>query len=82
LVVLLLSFYCVENRVCLSRDVRVTGAAWRIATRIVAEVGDLMQTTGYGRTGRVLSGRMIGRSGNAVCGRHHASGDEECMFLG
>jgi hypothetical protein len=25
---------------------------------------------------------MIERSGNTVCGLHHAQGDEECGFLG
>jgi hypothetical protein len=35
----------VENRVCLSRGVQVTGATWRAATRIVAGVGDLVQRT-------------------------------------
>jgi hypothetical protein len=32
--------------------------------------------------GRVLGGRTIGRSGDAVCGLYHAQGDEECVFLG
>jgi hypothetical protein len=36
----------VENHVCLSRGVQVTGAAWRVVTRIVAGVGDLVQRTG------------------------------------
>jgi hypothetical protein len=71
-----------ENYVCLSRGVQVTGAAWRAATRIVAGVGDLMQMTGNGRIGRVLSGRAIERSGGAVCGMHRAHGDEERMILG
>jgi hypothetical protein len=71
-----------ENRVCLSRGVQVTGAAWCAATRIVAGVGDLVQRTGDGRTGRVLGGRVIERSGGAVCGLHHARGDEEHEFLG
>jgi hypothetical protein len=48
----------------------------------VAGVGDLVQRTGDGRTGRVLGGRMIGRSGDVVCGLHHARGDEERGFLG
>jgi hypothetical protein len=56
--------------------------AWRTVTRIVAGVGDLMQRTGDGRTGRVLGGRAIERSGGAVCGMHRARGDEKCMFLG
>jgi hypothetical protein len=41
----------------------------------VAGVGDLVQRIGYGRTGRVLSGREIERSGGAVCGLHCARGD-------
>jgi hypothetical protein len=31
---------CVENRVCLSPGVLVIGAAWWVATRIMAGVGD------------------------------------------
>jgi hypothetical protein len=71
-----------ENRVCLSRGVQVAGAAWRAATRIVAGVGDLVQRTGDGRTGRVLGGQTIERSGGAVCGLYRAHGDEERGFLG
>ncbi len=71
-----------NNRVCLSRGVQVTGAAWRAATRIMAGVGDLVQRIGDGRTGRVLDGRAIERSGGAVCGLHRARGDEERGFLG
>jgi hypothetical protein len=48
--------------------VQVAGAAWRAATRIVAGVGDLVQRTEDGRTGWVLGGQMIGRSGDVVCG--------------
>jgi hypothetical protein len=59
----------------LSRGVQVAGAAWRAATRTVAGVADLMQRTGDGRTGRVLSGRAVKRSGGAVCGLHLARGD-------
>jgi hypothetical protein len=70
-----------ENHVCLSRGVQVTGAAWHAATRIVAGVGDLVQRTGNGRTGRVLGGRAIERSGGVVCGMHRAHGDEERMIL-
>jgi hypothetical protein len=33
-------------------------------------------------TGQVLDGRMIERSGDDVCGLHHAQGDEERGFLG
>jgi hypothetical protein len=31
---------------------------------------------------RILGGRTIKRSGDAVCGLHRAQGDEEHMFLG
>jgi hypothetical protein len=34
------------------------------------------------RTGRVLSGWAVQRSGGAVCGLHCARGDEERGFLG
>jgi hypothetical protein len=60
----------------------VTGAAWRAATRIVAGVGELMHGTGDGRTGQVLVGRTIERSGDVVCGLHRAHRDEEREFLG
>jgi hypothetical protein len=55
--------------------------AWRAAMRIVAGVGDLVQSTEDGRTGRVLGGRAIERSGGAVFGLHHERGDEERRFL-
>jgi hypothetical protein len=48
----------------------------------MAGVGDLVQRTVDDRTGRVLSGRAIERSGGAVCGLHRARGDEEREFLG
>jgi hypothetical protein len=50
--------------------------------RVMAGVGDLVQRTGYGRTYRVLDGRAIERSGDALCGLHHTRGDEEREFLG
>jgi hypothetical protein len=56
--------------------------AWRAAMRIVAGVGDLVQRTGDGRIAWVLDGRMIGRSGDTVCGLHRAHGDKERGFLG
>jgi hypothetical protein len=59
----------------LSRGVQLTGAAWRAAMRIVAGVGDLVQRTVDGRTGRVLGGRAVERSSGAVCGLHLARGD-------
>jgi hypothetical protein len=60
----------------------VAGATWRAVTRIMVGVGDLMQMTRDGRTGRVLDGRAIKRSGGTVCGLHRACEDEERMFLG
>jgi hypothetical protein len=72
----------VENRVCLSHGVQVAGAAWRAAMRMVAGVGDLMQRTVDGRTGRVLDGRAIERLGDAMCSLHRAQGDEKRGFLG
>jgi hypothetical protein len=48
----------------------------------VVGVRDLGQRTGDGRTGQVLSGRVIERSGGAVCGLHLAYGDQERGFLG
>jgi hypothetical protein len=50
--------------------------------RIVAGVGDLVQRTGDGHTGRVLSGRAIERPSGAVYGLHRARGDKKRRFLG
>jgi hypothetical protein len=55
--------------------------AWWAATRIVAGVGDRVQRTEDGRTGRVLGGRMIGRPGDVMCDLYNARGDEERGFL-
>jgi hypothetical protein len=73
--VFLLPLFHSENRFCLSRGVQVVGVAWRAAMRTVAGVGDLIQRTGDGRTGQVLGGRAVERSGGAVCGLHLAHGD-------
>jgi hypothetical protein len=84
-IVLFLFFFILvrsENRVCLSRGVQETGATWRAATWTVARVGDLVQRTGDGRTGRVLGCRAVERSGGAVCGLHLARGDQKRGFLG
>jgi hypothetical protein len=62
----------VENHICLSRGVQVTGVAWWEAMRIVVGVGNIVQRTKDGRTGRVLSGQTIDRSGDAICGLYHA----------
>jgi hypothetical protein len=59
----------------LSHGVQVAGAAWRAVMRIVAGVEDLVQRTRDGRTGRVLGGRTVERSGGTVCGLHLARGD-------
>jgi hypothetical protein len=59
----------------------VAGAAWRVAMRIMAGVEDLVQRTEDGRASRVLGGRAIERSGDAVCGLHHTHRDEECGFF-
>jgi hypothetical protein len=56
--------------------------ACRAATRIVVGVGDLVQRTGDGHTGRVLGGRTIERSDGTVCGLHRGHGDEKREFLG
>jgi hypothetical protein len=60
----------------------VTGATWCAVMRIMAGVGDLMQRIGDGRTGQVLGGRAVERSGGTVCSLHRACGDEEREFLG
>jgi hypothetical protein len=81
-VVLPLSLFHLENHVCLSHGVQVEGAARRAATRIMAGVGDLVQRISDSRTGQVLGGWTIMRSGDAVCGLHRAYGDEVRGFLG
>jgi hypothetical protein len=55
---------------------------WRAATRIMAGVGDLVQRTEDDRTGRVLSGQTIEKSGDAMCDLHRARGDKERRFFG
>jgi hypothetical protein len=62
--------------------VQVAGAAWCATMIIVAGIGDLVQRTDDGHTGRVLGGRAIERSDGTVCGLHCARGDEERGFLG
>jgi hypothetical protein len=81
-VVLTLFFVSLENRVCLSRDVQVAGAAWRASTRIVAWVGDLVQRIADGRTGQLLGSQAIERSGGIVYGLHRECGNGEHGFLG
>jgi hypothetical protein len=76
-----LFLFHLENCVCLSHGVQVAGAAWRVATRIMVGVGDLIQRTGDGRIGQVLGGSAIERSDAAVCGLHRAHEDERAGFL-
>jgi hypothetical protein len=79
--VLPLSLFYLENHICLCRCVQVAGTAWRAADRGRSRkpgAGD----RGWLGTGRVLGGRTIGRSGDAVCGLHRAWGDEKHEFLG
>jgi NCAIR mutase (PurE)-related protein len=56
--------------------------AWYAATRIVAGVGDLLQMIENDHIGRILGGRVIEKSDDAICGMHRACGDEERIFLG
>jgi hypothetical protein len=82
LVVLSLSLFHLENCVCLSHGVQVIHAAWRAAMRIMPRVGYLVQRIEDGRTGQVLGGWAIEKSGGAIYGLHRACGDEKCGFLG
>jgi hypothetical protein len=66
----------------LSRGVQVAGATWRVATRIVEGVVDLVQMIRDDRTGQVLGGRTIEISDDTVCGLYRACGDKECEFFG
>jgi hypothetical protein len=43
--------------------------------RTVAGIGDLVQRTGDGRTGRVLGGRAVERPGGTMCCLLLAHGD-------
>jgi hypothetical protein len=73
--VFLLPLFRSENHVCLSRGVQLAGVSCHAAMRTMVGVGDLVQRTRDGRTGRVLGGRVVERSGGAVCGLHLARGD-------
>jgi hypothetical protein len=59
----------------LSRGMQMVGVAWRAATRTVTGVGDLVQRTGDGRTGQILGGQTVERSGGVIRGLHLARGD-------
>jgi hypothetical protein len=70
-----------ENHVCLPHGVHVAGAAWWVAMRIMAGVGDLVQRIKDGRTDRVLSCWTIGRSGDVMCGLYYAHRDKKREFI-
>jgi hypothetical protein len=69
----------VENSVCLSHGVQVTGAIWQAVTRIMVGVADLVQRTRDSQEHVRYS--VVGRSSGVVCGLHRAQGDEECEFI-
>jgi hypothetical protein len=47
----------------------------------VAGVGNPVQRTGNGRTGQILGGRAVERSGGVMCSLHLTCEDEEREFL-
>jgi hypothetical protein len=72
-VVLPYYIFRVEKRFCLSRDVYVTGAAWRTMMRIEAGVRDLVHRTrdGQAQVGYLVAGRLRSRvTLCAVCTVH------------
>jgi hypothetical protein len=72
----------VENHVCLSRGVQVTGAIWWTAMMIMVGVGELVQMTGDDRISRVLDDQTIGISDDVMCGLYRTHKDEKHVFLG
>jgi hypothetical protein len=78
LVILPLSLFRVENRICLSHGVQVAGRDEDRGRNRRPGAEDQERSD----TGWVLGGRMIERSGDTVCGLHRARGDEERGFLG
>jgi hypothetical protein len=73
----------VKNCVCFSRGVQVTGETWWCSDKDRGRIRRLdAEDQRWSNIGRVLGGRMIGRSGDAVCGLHYAQGDEERGVLG
>jgi hypothetical protein len=61
--VLPLSLFHLENRVCFSCGVQVTGVAWRAAMRIMVGVGDLVWRIGDGQAqvGYSVAGQLRGQ---------------------
>jgi hypothetical protein len=68
----LLVSWCVGDRCDMANNAKDLGRSRRPGA----------EDQGWSITGRVLDSRMIGRSDDAVCGLHHAQGDEERGFLG
>jgi hypothetical protein len=58
-----ISLFRVENCICLSRGVQMTGATWWTVTRIVAGVADLVQRIrdGQAQIGYSVAGRLRDR---------------------
>jgi hypothetical protein len=81
LVVLPYYLFRVEKRISFSRDVggRCSMAGSDEDQGKSRRLG--ADDRGWSSTGRVLGGRTIQRSRDAMCGLHHAQGDEEHVFL-
>jgi hypothetical protein len=67
----LLVSWCVDDRCDMVGSDEDLGRSMRLG----------VEDRGWSSTGQVLSGRMIGRSGDAVCVLHRTQGDEERAFL-
>jgi hypothetical protein len=69
-----ITFVRMENHICLSRGVQVTGATCWTPTRIMAGVGDLVQKTkdGQAQVGYSVAGRLKGRVTSCVVCTVHA----------
>jgi hypothetical protein len=64
--------WCVGDRCNMAGSDEDLGRSWRLGA----------EDWGWSRTGQILSSRMIGRSGDVMCGLHRTQGDEEREFLG
>jgi hypothetical protein len=76
-----LSLFHLENYVCLSRGVQVAGAAWCNEGH-GRSMRPGVEDWGWLGIGRVLGGRMIERTDDAMYGLHHTYVDEEREFHG
>jgi hypothetical protein len=81
--ILPLSLFCVENIVCLSHGVQVAGVIWRVATRIVAGVGDLVRRTGdtQSHVGYSVAGRSGGQMTLCVICTMHEETRSVCFLV-